>query len=663
MTDHNPSWTGQGQYELTQIFRHPASGESRQILDTGSFVRTQQALPDQTTLILDEFPDMAGASCCFLRMPAGTARTAKFLVQGNYQAQSCQSGGWLLKPADAEQASYWIPQSPVSRSFDSRARILAEEPAAITGFSASPTELVVEITVPDDRHVDITVWQFLPEAASIQSELEQPLVLETQPVYLWNSQTGYRILADVYLYLVHGHVYTDRFIWPRMWKICSELDAYSLYVTLEGLELATGKAIYSLLKRQVLFSVITRQDEDGGWYHGEWTDRMESHYRFHNGALLLLEAGLEEWPEAVIRDSLERGASFISRQKDETELGTWFLHDSLEDSPELMDELSRQTGSRWEPNRIFGKSPTNKLILNTHLDTIVALERYREVTGDNRYKGLVDSARAATKAVLALRPAEQLYRLAYRAIGLTLLPATEAERLPALPRATKRLTWMYLTPQLYRLKKIYPRFVMPGGLIERHLSMPHCDFNYPAVNVMDLARYWRCFPDEDLAEIMNNAINAVTGSSIMKYWAEVKTGNRQQFAVVVWVEAMYNMCTLSDDPVYRRYLAEAILCAEDAGLGLPPALLGADHEAVQKTHRIPCPSPTDPGLRVINLSCGGRMEVLVINSSPADISLQWEKSPQYPLAWSTAHNHPLMAPDDGTAISVPSRDWLLGKGN
>jgi hypothetical protein len=57
------------------------------------------------------------------------------------------------------------------------------------------------------------------------------------------------------------------------------------------------------------------------------------------------------------------------------------------------------------------------------------------------------------------------------------------------------------------------------------------------------------------------------------------------------------------------------------------------------------------------------MEVLVINSSPADISLQWEKSPQYPLAWSTAHNHPLMAPDDGTAISVPSRDWLLGKGN
>ena len=68
-------------------------------------------------------------------------------------------------------------------------------------------------------------------------------------------------------------------------------------VALSGLELATGKLIYTLLKRQLLFSVIARQSEDGGWYHGEWTDLMESHYRFHNGAMLLLEAALKEQPE------------------------------------------------------------------------------------------------------------------------------------------------------------------------------------------------------------------------------------------------------------------------------------------------------------------------------------------------------------------------------
>ena len=663
MTDHNSSRPEQGPYDLQQLFQTTPDSESEHLPGSGIFKRTLRNLPGQATLIVDNFPDEEGASCCFLRIPSGKACTTRFLVQGAYQAESCPSGGWLLKPAAPGSPSYWIPQIPVSRTLDKNARILTETTATVTGFSASATELVVEISVPDNVYVDITLWRFLPDAGSIQTGLEQPLNLETQPVYLWNSQTGYRILADIYLYLVHGHVYTNRFIWPRMWKICSELDAYTLFVTLDGLELATGKKIYNLLKRQLLFSVLTRQDEDGGWYHGEWTDQMESHYRFHNGALLLLQAGLEEWPEPVIRDALERGASFVSRQKDETALGTWFLHDSLEDSPELMDELCKQTGSRWEPNRTFGKSATNKLILNTHLDTIVALERYREVTGDNQFTGLVDSARSATRSVLALRPAEQLYRLVYRAIGLTLLPASEAEQLPTLPRAIKRLTWMYLNPQLYRIKKAYPRFVMPGGLIERHLSMPHCDFNYPAVNVMDLARYWRCFPEEDLEEILNNAIKAVADTSIMKYWAEVKARNRQQFAVVVWIEAMYNMCTLSNEPAYRRHLADAILCATEAGLGLPPALLGADHEAVQKKHRIPCPSPADSRLRVANLSCGGKMEILVINNQSTDLDLVWEKSPDRPLTWYTADNQNLANPESTAHSSIPAHGWLWGREN
>lgn len=661
MTDHDTSRFGDTTLQLQKVFEPPADTECKRLLDSVFFERTQWNLPGCTTLVLDKFPDTKGASCCFIRLPPGNTRTARFIVQGGYQAESCLSGGWLLKPLETGNPSYWIPQAPLSRTFDSCDRILSEQSAEISGVTASSTELVVEINIPDNRYADITVWQFLPEASGIQSALERPLSLETQSIYLWNSQTGYQRLADLYLYLVYGHVYTNRFIWPRMWKICSELDAYSLYITMDGLELTTSKKIYSLLKRQILFSVITRQDKDGGWYHGEWTDRMESHYRFHNGALLLLEAGMEEWPEAIIGESLERGACFISRQTDQTDLGTWFLHDSLEDSPEMMDELSRQTGSRWVPNRIFGKSPTNKLILNTHLDSIVALDRYRKVTGDNRFSELVESARMATQAVLGLRPAELLYRLAYKAIGLTLLPASEAERLPLLPRAVKRLTWMHITPQLYRLKRLFPRFVMPGGLIERHLSMPHSDFNYPAVNVMDLARYQRCFPDEDLKVILDNAIKAVTDTSIMKYWAEVKAGNRQQFAVVVWVEAMYNMCTLSKETSYRRYLADAIMCAEDAGLGLPPCLLGSDHEAVRK-QQVPCPSPADPRLRVANLSCDEKMEILVINSSAIDLDLMWEGPTDRSIAWYTADGQSIRTvPDEGSPLSIPSCGWIRGQ--
>ena len=209
--------------------------------------------------------------------------------------------------------SYWIPQPPLARRLDSQQRILSEKPASIAGFSVSSGELSVEVEIPENMNLDWTIWRFPAEESGIHTALDRLLVLETQPLFLWNSQTRYQSPADVYLYLVHGHVYVDRFIWPRMWKICSELDAYGLYTIMSGLELATGKMIYSLLKRQLLFSVIARQAQDGGWYHGEWTDLMESHYRFHNGAMLLLEAALKERPDEVASKALERAAHFISR--------------------------------------------------------------------------------------------------------------------------------------------------------------------------------------------------------------------------------------------------------------------------------------------------------------------------------------------------------------
>ena len=150
-----------------------------------------------------------------------------------------------------------------------------------------------------------------------------------------------------------------------------------------GLELATAKTLYGLLKRQILFSVIARQSADGGWHHGEWSDFMESHYRLHNGAVLLLEAALEERPDDAVRNALANAAAYTSRHTDRTSLGLWFLHDSLEEDLDLL----HRSGSRLIPSRVLGKSPATKMILNTHLDAIVALDRYREVTGDSQSRG------------------------------------------------------------------------------------------------------------------------------------------------------------------------------------------------------------------------------------------------------------------------------------
>lgn len=641
---------------IESLFAKGRDAEMQHSVKSGQFNRIHCDLPGMVTLILDSFPDTGGTSCCFIRLEPGKPRPVRFLAQGIGRIEACPSGGWILKAVDTVQPSYWIPQPPLARRLDQQQRILSEETVSISDFSVSSNELSVEFLIPENMNLDWVIWCFPAEDSGIQTALEQLSTLERQPLSLWNSQTRYQSPSDVYLYLVHGHVYVDRFIWPRMWKICSELDAYGLYVTVSGLELATSKLIYRLLKRQLLFSVIARQADDGGWYHGEWTDLMESHYRFHNGAMLLLEAALKEQHDDLVSKALELGAQFISRCTDNTDLGLWFLHDSLEESAEMMKALCKQTGSTWIPARTLGKSPTNKLILNTHLDTIVVLEQYSSITGDTRYTDIISSACTAAHGMLALQPAELLYRIAYRAIRLTLLPKQEAEQLPFFVRAIKRLTWKYLTPKMYRIKRVYPRLVMPGGLIERHLSMPHYDINYHSVNVLDLARFWRCFPDEDIGVIIENAVRAVSNSSILEYWAE---SSPRHFSIVVWVEAIYHLCTLEQNSSYRRILAEGIMCLHDAGLGLPPALLGADPEAVKTTDRIPCPSPADSHLRIANLSCNGNSELLVINTTDTERELAWEGDNRPPLSWVTANDQPLT--DGASSLRIPPRQWIRGQ--
>jgi len=521
----------------------------------------------------------------------------------------------------------------------------------LLGFKSALEESSIEIATHGDVAMECAVWCFPAGASGFVDELERPLVLEGQPIFMWASHTSFCRPADVYTYLVHGHVYENRFDWRRKRKICSELEAYSLYVTLHGLDAASGKKLYDLLKRQVLFSVIARQASDGGWHHGEWTDFMESHYRFHSAAMLLLETALEETPNSIVGDALSKAASVLSRCTDKTDIGLWFFHDSLEQSV----EMTAKSGIRWVPSRELGKSPATKMVLNTHLDAIVTLDRYREVTDDKQYSEKVTSALGATRKLLALRPAEWLYGPLYRAIRLTLLPEQEARQLTLMLRVLKRLTRDYVIPQLHRVKRRFPRIVMPGGLIERHLSRLHFGVNYHSVNIMDLARLWRRFPREDFGAVIDGAVKAVTETTLQKYWVESK----EQQALGYWVEALYHLSTLKPELSYRRHLAEAILSALDAGLGLPPSLLGANPEVVKPAQRFPCPSPRDARLRVANLSCRGRAEILVVNPTNVAVELAWEKNPEIGLTWVSADDRPVGAGD--LPLSVAPRGWLLGR--
>ena len=637
---------------VADLFNLPSSADACESLRIQTAERlTLNTVADRETR-LDIFSNNT-ASCAFVRFTPGCGRDIGFVLKGAYRVTTCASGGWMLLPARGEDDldSYWLPQAPKLRRLDKLGHVLEERDARLSDIILSPSELVLRVEIPADQALDWAIWRLPSAARNTLGELRALHPIETQPRFLWGSHTRYRRPADVYLHLVHGHVYETLFNWPKYWRICSENDAHALHTILSGLGSATGKELYRLLRAQLLLSVIDRQGEDGGWRHGEWSDRMESHYRLHCSAMHMLMDALSERDDPELLDSLRRAAAFIAKQHDRLAAGIWFLHDELEHSTEGMN----QGPFHWYPSRVLGKSESNMLVLNTQLDATIALHRYGEITGDRQYSSLVDSARKATDAVLRLDTANLLYRGVFWAIGLTLLPTSDAKALPLSLRAVKRLTWKHLIPRLSRIKTAFPRIVMPGGYVDRALSVGALSDAYLSVNAMDLARYLRQFGEKEIRSLISGAIGFARDRNLLARWCEDKS---KEYALGFWAEALYNLCTIDSSPEYRAMLAETMLAIERRRLGIPPSLLGTNSEAVSKQMQLPCPSTRDRCLRIANLSRDGKMELIVVNPTHVPVRVEWDIPPCRPVHWLRSDSVAISG--DTELVDVPAGGWYYG---
>lgn len=590
-------------------------------------------------VVLDRFPEQ-GYACAFVRMaPTGRGRME---VEGGYRLTTTGAGGWLLTPAAGRGAIYWIPQPPCRRRVDRVGRIVAEAAAKVAGLAVAGDRFAVEVAIPDGWCVDWVVWRLEREG-----DFDTLQNVELQPHFLWGSHTAYARPADLYLHLVHGHVYENRASWPHYWRVCSENDAHALWVVLRGLELATGRPLYRAMRRQLLLALIERQTADGGWYHGEWTEGYESHFRLHTSGVHLLLDALGEQPDPAVQQALERAVAFLSTRATTIDAGTWFLHDSLEEAVESM----RQSPFPWLSSRALGKGESNMLVLNTQLDTTVALDRYGEVTADRRYGSQVASAHRATTHLLARRPAEWLYRPLFYAINLSFLPTAKAERLSAPLRAVKRLGWKYLIPWLWRVKRRYPRLAMPGGYIDRALSLKGLAHEYQSIHTMDLARYLRRLPDDNLAHLLEEAIDFTFASGLVERWCELET---KAYALGFLAETLYHRAMEGGAPRDRARLAQVMLLLDRLDLGQPASLLGSNGEVVAPAEQVGAPSPADAQLRVANLSRRGRHEVIVVNPSPEGVEICWQSGGEG-LTWHDCEGRPV-AP----AVVLPG-GWLWGR--
>ena len=627
---------------ITRLFEIGSADEHSTKARTLAAQRTAGCPAENLEVTLDFF-SQTGAACCFVRFTAGLARDLRITLGGNYRVATCTSGGWLLMPKAEHCATYWVPLVPRLRFLDDSGRILEERAVKFSGITVASDELVLQVEVPADWTLDYGAWRFSQNSGSLIDAMDVLLAVELLGYFLSGSHTRYELPASLYRHLVRGWVYEDGFSWPHKRRICSENDAYALYLIFGGLERRTGKQLYRLLKQQLLLAVLSRQSEDGAFRHGEWTDGMESHFRLHCSAMHLMMDALAEGNDASVRAALVRAAAYIADKFDDTAIGAWFYHDELECSEVSM----RRAPFEWWPSRALGKSPQNMLVLNTQLDTLVALDRYRTVTGDDRYAERIQSGFSAAAKVLALRPQEWLYRLLFSAINLTLLPTELAAQLPIWKRMWKRVGWQFFIPWLPRIKTRFPRLVMPGGYIDRELSLQTWAYDYLAVNLMDLVRAARGDRAAVLMPYIDGIIAFCDRTSIAKRWLE---NPGKAYAVGFYAEALYLLALRVERTDVDAALASALVLAMRHGLGLPPSINGGNREAQPLTFEGAVPQPAMDGVVVADLSAPGHGVILVVNCGNSPISMQ-EGLCEVPSGWQ-------LPPEP-----LPSGGWMRIRGS
>lgn len=631
--------------DLARLFDAASQGREVVRSDGDHFVR-RRVKQSGAEVLLDSFGD-SGTCCLFVRKanPAGTRH--EIGLPGSYRAVRCRAGGWLLI-SSVNDCTYWVPAWPTIRETDSDGHMSSEADAEIYDVAVAETRSICTMGSEKEGTLDIVLWKIPPEDQVVRDFLENPGQPST-PFFLWGSHTSYRAVADVFRHLVHGRVYEDRYRWPRYVRMHSENDAHALYVVLTGLYRNTGVALYDQLRWQVVFSVIERQGEDGGWRHGEWTDSMEAHFRLHCSAMHMLMDFVQEFPDKAAGTALRCAAEFLGTKYDQTEFGAWFYHDELETSTERM----AASPFRWVKSRAFGKSESNMLVLNTQLDASVALDRYQELTGDERCAQTVASAMRCTRAVLGSRSATWLYRPLCFILALTVLPNKRAAALPFPIRALKRVGWKYLVHRLPAIKGRFPRLVMPDGYIARDLTLAGLSDPYLSINAMDLARYIRRAPDPEIRRILADAIQFARQTEITAHWAEQPA---KRYALGFWQEVFYHLCLMDPGAEFRRGLAAAVCEAAKAGVGMAPSLLGANAEVVAPLEQVANWKGTESGLTMVNLSRKGVEEILLVNAAVDTVQLRSSSESQDLLSGEVSRSPDVRQSAD--KLSVPAAAWI-----
>jgi hypothetical protein len=206
--------------------------------------------------------------------------------------------------------------------------------------------------------------------------------------------------------------------------------------------------------------------------------------------------------------------------------------------------------------------------------------------------------------------------LIFSAVELSSLPTKRAAQLPLWKRAWKRIGWKIFIPQLPRLKTRFPRLVMPGGYIDRELSLETWAFDYLAVNLMDLVRVARGPRRDEFMPYVDGILEYCRRTGVMRRWLETK---RSVYAIGFFAEALVLVNLEDPRPDADDLLAEALVLCIQESVGLPPSINGGNAEFGIPYRAVP--QTRDPKVVVANLCTVSQDVCFVVNAGDSTIRL------------------------------------------
>ncbi|MDE2181437.1 MAG: hypothetical protein KGJ78_00295 [Alphaproteobacteria bacterium] len=268
-----------------------------------------------------------------------------------------------------------------------------------------------------------------------------------------------------------------------------EMDAYSVYMALKALEIAYG--VDFAAEKEVLAQSVVRRMTAPAWSHGAWTGSPhEIHMRFIAAGIRLM---VEAHGDGLLRDAgvILRAVERLLAYSEPLERGRWYLHDSLE-----MPKIELPHPHKRLPNRAWGSSEANCLVLNTHLDTlstVIHVLRRIPLSTEIKYSLIlrVEEGLAALELVLSHNESPLWRRFSRVDVEVRKrLFHTYGHRpqwsLGA--RLLRRGIRDGYFPVRQHIRSAAPGFVHPDGYLERDISLRGRGFEYHVVNAFDLIR-------------------------------------------------------------------------------------------------------------------------------------------------------------------------------